>query len=82
MSKVGEYFIEMQELGLIQSPEPTEEEYNLVEEPTDDELAAIEADFEALDSWKDINWDQLLQTVTFYFKKSLVDILKNRYITM
>lgn len=57
MSKVGEYFIEMQELGLIQSPEPTEEEYNLVEEPTDDELAAIEADFEALDSWKDINWD-------------------------
>ena len=41
MSKVGEYFIEMQELGLIQSPEPTEEEYNLVEEPTDDELSEI-----------------------------------------
>ena len=32
----------MQELGLIQTSEPTEEEYNLVEEPTDDELAEIE----------------------------------------
>ena len=81
MSKVGEYFIEMQELGLIQSPEPTEEEYNLVEEPTDDELAEIEAKLNQT-SFEDINWDQLLQTVTFYFKKSLVDILKNRYITM
>ena len=81
MSKVGEYFIEMQELGLIQSPEPTEEEYNLVEEPTDDELAEIESKLNQT-SFEDINWDQLLQTVTFYFKKSLVDILKNRYITM
>ena len=81
MSKVGEYFIEMQELGLIQSPEPTEEEYNLVEEPTDDELAEIESKLNQT-SFEDINWDQLLQTVTFYFKKSLVDIPKNRYITM
>ena len=81
MSKVGEYFIEMQELGLIQSPEPTEEEYNLVEEPTDDELAAIESKLNQT-SFEDINWDQLLQTVTFYFKKSSVDIFKNRYITM
>ena len=81
MSKVGEYFIEMQEQGLIQSPEPTEEEYNLVEEPTDDELAEIESKLNQT-SFEDINWDQLLQTVTFYFKKSLVDILKNRYITM
>ena len=56
MSKVGEYFIEMQELGLIQSPEPTEEEYNLVEEPTDDELAAIEAKLNQT-SFEDINWD-------------------------
>ena len=81
MSKVGEYFIEMQELGLIQSPEPTEEEYNLVEEPTDDELAEIESKLNQT-SFEDINWDQLLQTVTFYFKKSLVYILKNPYITM
>ena len=81
MSKVGEYFIEMQELGLIQSPEPTEEEYNLVEEPTDDELAEIESKLNQT-SFEDINWDQLLQTVTFYFKKSLVDIFKNPYITM
>ena len=36
MSKVGEYFREQQELGLI----PTEEER--IQEPTDEELAKIE----------------------------------------
>jgi hypothetical protein len=43
-------------LGLIQSPEPTEEEYNLVEEPTDDELADIESKLNQT-SFEDINWD-------------------------
>ena len=36
-SKVGEYFREQQELGLI----PTEEE--MIQEPTDEELAEIES---------------------------------------
>ena len=52
MSKVGEFHREMQELGL----EPTEEEYNLVEEPTDDELAEIESKLNKT-SFEDINWD-------------------------
>ena len=75
MSKVGEFYREMEELGL----EPTEGE--MIQEPTDDELAEIESKLNQT-SFEDINWDQLLQTVTFYFKKSLVDIFKNRYITM
>ena len=37
MSKVGEYFREQQELGLI----PTEDE--MIQEPTDEELAEIES---------------------------------------
>jgi|TARA_E500000331_G_C16706782_1_gene476365 hypothetical protein len=36
-SKVGEYFREQQELGLI----PTEDE--MIQEPTDEELAEIES---------------------------------------
>ena len=75
MSKTGEYFREQQELGLI----PTEDE--MIQEPTDEELTEIESKLNQT-SFEDINWDQLLQTVTFYFKKSLVDIFKNRYITM
>ena len=74
MSKVGEFHREMQELGL----EPTEGE--MIQEPTDDELAKIESKLNQT-SFEDINWDQLLQTVTFYFKKSLVDIGKVPYIT-
>ena len=54
MSKVGEYFREQQELGLI----PTEEEMSMVdfEEPTDDELAEIESKLNQT-SFEDINWD-------------------------
>ena len=37
MSKVGEYFREQQELGII----PTEDE--MIQEPTDEELAEIES---------------------------------------
>ena len=73
-SKVGEYFREQQELGLI----PTEDE--MIQEPTDEELAEIESNLNKMNV-EDLS-DQLLQTVTFYFKKSLVDISKNRYITM
>ena len=74
MSKVGEYFREQQELGLI----PTEDE--MIQEPTDEELAEIESNLNKINV-EDL-LDQLLQTVTFYFKKSLVYILKNPYITM
>ena len=73
-SKVGEYFREQQELGLI----PTEDE--MIQEPTDEELAEIESNLNKMNV-EDLS-DQLLQTVTFYFKKSLVYILKNPYITM
>tara|TARA_Y100000590_G_scaffold404767_1_gene492560 strand:- start:1354 stop:1509 length:156 start_codon:yes stop_codon:yes gene_type:complete len=41
MAKVKEYFQELENLGLISTPEPTEEEM-VVEEPTDAELAEIE----------------------------------------
>ena len=74
MSKVGEYFREQQELGII----PTEDE--MIQEPTDEELAKIESNLNKINV-EDL-LDQLLQTVTFYFKKSLVYILKNPYITM
>ena len=77
MSKVGEYFRQMKDSNV----ESTEELTNQIEEPTDDEVAEIESKLNQT-SFEDINWDQLLQTVTFYFKKSLVYILKNPYITM
>ena len=78
MSKVGEYFREQQELGII----PTEDE--MIQEPTDEELAKIENEVNkrSIEDWEHLGHSQLLQTVTFYFEKSLVYILKNRYITM
>ena len=48
MSKVGEFHREMQELGL----EPTEGE--MIQEPTDDELAKIESKLNQT-SFEDIN---------------------------
>tara|TARA_Y100001963_G_scaffold127579_1_gene181079 strand:+ start:285 stop:446 length:162 start_codon:yes stop_codon:yes gene_type:complete len=43
MGKVKGYFTELQSLGIIPTPEPTEEEMNqVIEEPTDAELAEIE----------------------------------------
>ena len=54
MSKVGEYFRELEELnGPVQ--EPTEEDMAIAE-PTDDELAEIEADLEAQE-WHAIHKD-------------------------
>ena len=50
MSKVGEFYREMKELGL----EPTEGE--MIQEPTDDELAEIESKLNQT-SFEDINWD-------------------------
>jgi len=49
-SKVGEYFREQQELGLI----PTEDE--MIQEPTDEELAEIESKLNQT-SFEDIDWD-------------------------
>ena len=54
MSKVGEYFRELEELnGPVE--EPTEEDM-AIEEPTDDELAEIENQLDNT-SWEDITWE-------------------------
>ena len=55
MGKVKGYFTEMKELGLIPTPEPTEEDMTPVE-PTDAKLADIENTLDTT-SWEDINWD-------------------------
>ena len=55
MGKVKEYFTELQSMGMIPTPEPTEDEMEMVE-PTDAELAEIENTIDTT-SWEDINWD-------------------------
>ena len=55
MGKVKEYYQEMEELGLISTPEPTEEDMALPE-PTDSELAEIENTLDTT-SWEDIDWN-------------------------
>jgi hypothetical protein len=55
MGKVKGHFTELQSLGMIPTPEPTEEEMAIVE-PSDDELAEIENTLDTT-SWEDINWD-------------------------
>ena len=42
MGKVKGYFTELQSMGMIPTPEPTEEEM----EPTDDELTLIELELD------------------------------------
>ena len=53
MSKIKEQLLENMMINPehYNNPDPTQEEME-IPEPTDAELAAIEADFEALDSWK------------------------------
>ena len=55
MSKVGEYYREMQEMGLIQTSEPTEEDM-AIPEPSDNELAEIENQLDNI-SWEDVVWE-------------------------
>ena len=55
MSKVGEHFRDLEEMGLLPGPEPTEEDMAMPE-PSDDELAEIESKLNQT-SFEDINWD-------------------------
>ena len=55
MSKVGEHFRELEEMGLLPGPEPTEEDM-AIPEPSDAELAEIENTLDTT-SWEDIIWD-------------------------
>tara|TARA_Y100000593_G_C4071718_1_gene219436 strand:+ start:66 stop:236 length:171 start_codon:yes stop_codon:yes gene_type:complete len=56
MGKVKEYFTELQSMGMIPTPEPTEEEM-VIPEPSDAELAEIENTLDTT-SWEDIDWNE------------------------
>ena len=56
MGKVKGKLTELQSLGMIPTPEPTEEEMAIVE-PTDAELAEIENTLDTT-SWEDIDWNE------------------------